>query len=263
MLQISKIKTWKTYRKNLNENEKLGFIPTMGCLHKGHASLIENAKRENDIVVVSIFVNPTQFNSPEDLKKYPNRLEKDLEALDQLGVDYVFTPNVNAIYPNGNLTKITTNHRLASILEGKYRPGHFDGVLTVVMKLLQIINPNKVYFGEKDYQQLELIRSMVEDYHLDTEIIGCPTIREESGLAMSSRNTRLTTKQRDLADKFATIFTSNNTLNEIKTSLLNLGLEIEYLEEHNGRRFVAIKLGDIRLIDNVNFIERPDLGKVE
>jgi pantoate--beta-alanine ligase len=187
------------YLKNQQKAGKtIGFVPTMGALHAGHISLIESSKKENDLTVCSIFVNPTQFNNPEDLKKYPRTLEKDCEMLDTAQCDVVFAPAAEEMYPA--LPKLTFDFgSLETVMEGKFRPGHFNGVGIVVSKLFHIVKPDKAYFGLKDLQQVAVIRRMVSDLSFDLEIIPCPTLREADGLAMSSRNMRLSAEARALA----------------------------------------------------------------
>lgn len=228
----------------------IGFVPTMGALHQGHLELVRRAKNENDTVFVSIFVNPTQFNDPKDLEKYPRTLEKDSELLSKAGCDYLFYPTTQTIYPDSYKYKITENE-FSKILCGQHRPGHFDGVLTVVMKLFNLVSPHRAYFGEKDYQQLQLIKGMSEAFFLDLQIINCPTVRESDGLAMSSRNQRLSTDQRALAPELYKILSSAGSDKEATELLVRRGFKVDYVETHSGRRFAAAFLGDVRLIDNV------------
>src|SRR3990167_8680513 len=161
---INNIKEWKKIRGNLSDDLKIGFVPTMGCLHQGHASLIKNSVSQNDITVLSIFVNPTQFNDPSDYQHYPKTVDDDIELARQLNVDYVITPDAEGMYPNGNQIQLITDHPFSTIMEGHYRPGHFNGVLTVVMKLLMLIRATKIYFGEKDYQQYFLVNELSKKY---------------------------------------------------------------------------------------------------
>jgi len=229
----------------------VGLIPTMGALHEGHASLIEKAKSQCDHVVLSLFVNQVQFNNPDDFKKYPNTLEHDLILAKKLGVDLVFLPTKEVMYPDDYRYRLN-EQEFSKLLCGKDRPGHFDGVLTVVMKLFQLIKPNYAYFGEKDYQQLKLIQGMVEAFFLDVNIVPCKIIREKDGLAMSSRNLRLTPAQRDLAPKLYEIISTVKDLDSAYKQIEEQGFIIDYLEhDTNGRRYVAARLGDLRLIDNV------------
>jgi pantoate--beta-alanine ligase len=229
----------------------------MGALHTGHASLVKASQQDNDLTIVSIFVNPTQFNQPEDLTLYPRTLDADLTLLEQLSVDACFIPETEQIYNDNYRFQLTENH-LSQQMEGHHRPGHFTGVLTVVMKLLNLIQPTRAYFGEKDFQQLQLIQQMVTAFFMTVDIIGCPTLRESSGLPYSSRNQRLTPAQRLVADEFARIFHQNASLESIKTQLSALDLTIDYLEEHQQRRFIAVSLGNIRLIDNLRVDQAPN-----
>lgn len=179
-------------------NQSIGFVPTMGYLHEGHLSLVEASKKENDITIISIFVNPTQFGKNEDFSLYPRDLKRDLSLLNE-SVDYVFTPSTDVMYPPNSYTEVSVNH-FSSGLCGDSRPGHFTGVATIVTKLLNIVTPNRMYLGLKDMQQYLVIKQMVKDLNMDVSIIGCPTIREHDGLAMSSRNVYLDTKQREQAN---------------------------------------------------------------
>ncbi len=241
---------WRRFRHTLLDNLSLGFVPTMGNLHLGHASLFNKSILQNDRTVVSIFINPTQFNRSDDYAHYPRTLEADLELLNQTGVDYCLLPDEQAIYADGFHYQVQENKR-SQLMEGEHRPGHFNGVLTIVMKLLNLVKPHYAYFGEKDYQQFQLIHDMALAFFMDITIIPCKTIRESSGLAYSSRNNRLNKEQRLLADHFARIFHQTTLSNEQLMSELNaINIGIEYLEEHDGRRYIAVKIGDIRLIDN-------------
>lgn len=257
--------------------KKIGFAPTMGALHQGHLSLYKAAKKENDEVISSIFVNPTQFNNPDDFQKYPKTLEKDLELLEKAGVDAVYVPNVEEMYPDGLNSKKYDFDGLENEMEGKYRPGHFDGVGTIVEELFRQVQPHNAYFGEKDYQQLAIIKKMVEKTKLPVKIHGVPTLREEDGLAMSSRNVRLTETQR----KEATIIYETLTkvkewfkvisLEEIKQRVTdifrNSNFELEYFviadektlketdyfyKDKNYRAFIVAYADTVRLIDNMH-----------
>lgn len=255
---------------------KIGFVPTMGALHEGHLSLINRAKKDNDIVVCSVFVNPIQFNNPADLEKYPRTPEKDIEKLEQAGCDAVFMPTAEEMYPN----KVEDHYDfgdLERVMEGACRPGHFNGVAIVVRKLFEIVTPNRAYFGEKDFQQLAIINKMVSDLNMNLEIVPCPIVREKDGLAMSSRNVRLNETERAIAPKiFATLndsITKKDVMSpaEMKNYALKKYAElkefdVEYVEitdeinlksienwdecDH-ARIFVALQLGPVRLIDNV------------
>lgn len=232
----------------------IGFVPTMGALHEGHLSLIERAKTECDHVIVSVFVNPTQFNDPNDLAKYPRPVEKDLDLLGKAGVDAVFLPRPEEIYSDNYRFKLTEND-FSTKLCGAYRPGHFDGVLTVVLKLFQLARPDRAYFGEKDYQQLQLIKDMSEALFLDLEVVPCPTKREPDGLAMSSRNLRLTPEQRETAPLIYTVLRAlaEKKMDAIdaQVKLERAGFRVDYVENYYGRWFVAAFLGEVRLIDNL------------
>ncbi len=257
--------------------KKIGFAPTMGALHQGHLSLYKAAKKENDEVISSIFVNPTQFNNPDDFQKYPKTLEKDLELLEKAGVDAVYVPNVEEMYPDGLNSKKYDFDGLENEMEGKYRPGHFDGVGTIVEELFRQVQPHNAYFGEKDYQQLAIIKKMVEKTKLPVKIHGVPTLREEDGLAMSSRNVRLTETQR----KEATIIYETLekvkewfkvlSVEEIKLRVLeifrNSNFELEYFviadektlketdyfyKDKNYRAFIVAYADTVRLIDNMH-----------
>ncbi len=278
MLVFAKIKSVQQKIESLKKGTTVGFVPTMGALHKGHLSLIEQAKKENDLVVVSIFVNPTQFDKSEDLINYPKTIDTDLSLLKAVFCDVVFTPSANEIYANNVQSTAFNFDGLEHQMEGKFRNGHFDGVGTIVKRLFEIVTPTKAYFGEKDFQQLQIIRKMVEKNHLPVEIIGCPIYREKDGLAMSSRNERLTKKHRAISPfiyktlKQAKIeFGTKNALevinwveNEFKKQPL---LELEYFEiadeddlqtiknkseKQKHRAFIAVFAGEIRLIDNIS-----------
>lgn len=188
----------KALKQYQEEGKSIGFIPTMGALHQGHISLIQRSTQQNDITVCSIFVNPIQFNNPNDLTSYPRKLNEDAGMLSEAGCDFIFAPEVDEMYPEPDQT-IFDFGNLDKVMEGAFRPGHFRGVAIVVNKLLHIIAPQRAYFGEKDFQQLTIIRKLVETHNLPVEIIGCPIIREDDGLAMSSRNTLLTVQQRAIA----------------------------------------------------------------
>jgi pantoate--beta-alanine ligase len=225
MTQVIELLTqWQALRKTLS-TKRVGFVPTMGNLHAGHASLLTKAKAENDITVLSIFVNPTQFNDPSDYDRYPKTLEDDIKIAQLYNIDYVLLPTHAQIYPDNYAYKISEN-KLSTQMEGQSRPGHFDGVLTVVMKLLSLVNPQRAYFGEKDYQQLLLIQGMVSAFFLDIDIVPCPTIRDTDGLALSSRNRFLSTTERALAAQFPKILQSSADPSEIKNRLIQAGFEV-------------------------------------
>ena len=255
----------------------IGFVPTMGALHKGHISLIQTARVENSLVVASIFVNPTQFTDQLDFEKYPSTIESDILKLENSGCDILFLPSVADIYPNG----ITANQQynlgqLDTTLEGKYRPGHFQGVCQIVHLLLQIISPGKLYLGQKDYQQCLVIKKMISLLHIDTSVIICPTQREPDGLAMSSRNVRLTTIEREKANY---IFKMLNYINEnrkienlenlqqiVQNKLTEQGFKVEYVaiadqltletiqfrdNQSTPVALIAAYINQVRLIDNL------------
>lgn len=240
----------RQWRKNLRVSTTVGFVPTMGALHQGHASLLSWSRRENDISVLSIYVNPTQFNNSKDLEKYPKTWEQDCKVATENGVDVIFAPKYSDIYADNYRYKIQENTESTSLC-GAHRPGHFDGVLTVVMKLFQLTKPTRAYFGEKDFQQLKLIQDMVQSFFLDLEIVPINTLRENDGLAMSSRNLRLSNEDRKKASLIYQKLTQSRTAEEVKFELTNLGFDVDYVEDKWNRRFVAATLGEIRLIDNV------------
>jgi len=278
MLVFAKIKSVQQRIKSLKKGASVGFVPTMGALHKGHLSLIKQAKKENDIVVVSIFVNPIQFDKKEDLINYPKTIDTDLSLLKSVYCDLVFTPTAEEVYGNNAESTMFDFDGLENQMEGKFRNGHFDGVGTIVKRLFEIVKPSKAYFGEKDFQQLQIIRKMVQKNQIPIKIIGCPIYREEDGLAMSSRNTRLTNEHRKAAPfiyntlKKAKIeFGTKNVLKvkewvekEFEKQPL---LELEYFEiaeestllsventkpKQKYRAFIAVFAGKIRLIDNIS-----------
>ena len=265
--------TWE--KKNI----RVGFVPTMGALHDGHFSLVRAARELTDRVVVSIFVNPTQFGPNEDLDSYPSMIEEDLRALEKEGVDAVFLPTPAVMYPAG-FQSYVINSEASLVLCGGSRPRHFQGVLTVVLKLLNLVHPHSAFFGAKDYQQLALIRTMARDFHLRTQIVSCPTVREEDGLAMSSRNLRLEAEERELAPAIyrGMIATKNfyetgersksSLLGRFKNEVSDPRFEIDYVEIRDGvtlgayenmiepevgvpHLFCAVNLGTVRLIDNI------------
>ncbi len=260
------------------ENKTVGFVPTMGALHKGHLSLVEQSKANNNITVVSIFVNPTQFNNPNDLKTYPRCEEKDLENLQHLNPDYVFIPEVEEMYPEKDNRKFNFG-RLDEIMEGKNRPGHFNGVAQVVSKLFDIVTPDNAYFGQKDFQQIAIVKQMVRDLNLSVNIVACPIIREKDGLAMSSRNLLLSEEQRKNVPKISETllksctFVPSLSVEELKKWVIdeinkNPYMEVEYFEivddthlntikswnENNTKvGCITVQVGDVRLIDNITF----------
>jgi pantoate--beta-alanine ligase len=223
----------------------------MGNLHQGHLSLCKRALRENDIVIVSIFINPTQFNEAKDYDAYPQTLEKDLKLLADAGIQYVFIPSAQAMYADEFSFQVVEN-KVSQEMEGSFRPGHFTGMLTIVLKLLNIISPQKVYFGEKDFQQLLLVKQMVASLFLPIQVIAGETIRDANGLALSSRNSRLRDGDKIVASKLYQLLASTHSLSEIKSTLTELGFAVEYVEEKWQRRLAAVKLNAVRLIDNVS-----------
>jgi pantoate--beta-alanine ligase len=222
----------------------------MGALHTGHASLVERCRRENEIVVVSIFVNPAQFNDPQDLERYPRTLERDLELLEHLGAGEVFAPPVSEMYPQGRRFRIE-EEPLTKVMEGVSRPGFLPGVMIVVLKLLNIVRAGRTYFGEKDYQQLQVVRDLAREFFIPTDIIGCPTLRDPSGLAASSRNALLSPAARKKAAAIFRALSTAPSADQSRAALESEGFAVDYVEEHWGRRFAAARLEGVRLIDNV------------
>jgi pantoate--beta-alanine ligase len=262
-----------------SEGKTIGFIPTMGALHYGHISLVKSATSQCDITVVSIFVNPTQFNNSNDLLNYPRTLDADVELLSEIDCDIVFAPNVAEMYPENSFPIQLKLGNLANVMEGKYRPGHFDGVVTVVNRLFEIVKPDKAFFGLKDFQQVSVIRFMTKSLQLPIEIIACPTLREQSGLAMSSRNMRLseTDKKDSLiiyeALKLAKELAKSNSPDAVKNKTIeffNEGkLKLEYFEIVNPNTLESLEkewvssatacivayCGEVRLIDNMKLVK--------
>ncbi len=249
MKQVRTVKEIKSLRTNWT-GKRVGFVPTMGALHAGHLSLIQRSKHENDLTVVSIYLNETQFNDPKDLQTYPTSLAEDLKKLSSVEVDCVFLPDYSQMYPENYRYRVTEISE-SKVLCGKDRPGHFDGVLTVVLKLFNLIQPCKAYFGEKDYQQLSLIEGMVRSLFLNIDIVSCPTQRDVEGLALSSRNRKLSSEDLLKAHFFAGKLRTSKTLEELSSYLSQQAIEVDYLSEINGRRYAAVKIGSVRLIDNV------------
>ena len=248
---VHTVAEWRTLRAaHRAAGRTVGFVPTMGALHEGHASLFRAARQDNAVVLASVFVNPTQFDDPRDLEKYPRTFAADLALMEACGVDVVFAPSVAEMYPHGTRYAVI-EREFSRELDGAHRPGHFDGVLTVVLKLLQIAEAERAYFGEKDFQQLTLVRGMVEAFFLPTEIIAGPTVREADGLALSSRNARLTPAERALAPQFHRALASASSASAARAQLERAGFVVDYVEDRDGRRFGAVRLGATRLIDNV------------
>ncbi len=241
---------WRACRDSAEwAGASIGFVPTMGALHAGHEALLKRARAENDRVVLSIFVNPTQFNDPNDLANYPRPLEADL-ALAGKYVDAVLVPEVADFYRDGYRFRVTESE-LSRRWEGAHRPGHFDGVLTVVLKLLNVVRPQRAYFGEKDWQQLQLVRGMVEAFLLPVEIIGCPTVRDTDGLALSSRNQRLSLLGRSHAAEFPQTLRTARDAASAAGNLKVRGFDVDYVEDYEGVRLAAVRVDGVRLIDNV------------
>jgi pantoate--beta-alanine ligase len=232
----------------------VGFVPTMGALHAGHAELMKRARAECDHVIVSIFVNPTQFNQTSDFDKYPKTLAADTELAKNCGVDVVWTPKPEEIYADAYRYKISETE-LSLDLCGLHRPGHFDGVLTVVLKLFQLTRPERAYFGEKDYQQLMLVKGMVDAFFAPVQVIGVSTLRDSEGLALSSRNLRLSSDQLKLAQRLNVSLKNSESAEAARSELQNLGFKVDYVEDKvfgpSKRRLAAVFVGDVRLIDNI------------
>ena len=244
------LKNWRAVRDGADyAGRSVGFVPTMGALHAGHRALLARARAENERVVLSIFVNPTQFNDPSDLEKYPRTLEADLALAAGL-VDDVIVPPAADLYPD-DYTYRVTEEKVSRELEGAHRPGHFDGVLTVVLKLLNTVQATRAYFGEKDWQQLRLVEGMVRALLLPVEIVPCPTEREADGLALSSRNRRLSHPARVRAAQFPLILRSARTPVAATEALRQAGFGVDYVEDRAGVRLGAVRIENVRLIDNV------------
>ena len=262
------------------QGKKVGLVPTMGALHAGHASLVKRSVNENEVTVVSVFVNPTQFNDKNDLVKYPRTLDADCKLLEACGATYAFAPSVEEMYPEPD-TRQFSYAPLDTVMEGAFRPGHFNGVCQIVSKLFEAVKPHRAYFGEKDCQQLAIIREMVRQMQFDLEIVGCPIVREEDGLALSSRNARLSAEERENALKisqtlfksrtFAATHTVGETLKFVEDAIAAVpGLRLEYFEIVDGNTLqkvdnwnqtsyvvgcITVFCGDVRLIDNIKYKE--------
>ena len=268
----------KKIRYIKEKNLTIGLVPTMGALHKGHLSLVERSLIENDFTIVSIFINPTQFNDKEDLANYPKNLTKDCDFLEAISDDIIiFAPEISDIYDKNISVKKFDFQGLDRFMEGKYRKGHFEGVATVVSRLFEIVKPNKAYFGEKDYQQLKIIQQLVVQYRIPVNIIGCKIIREDDGLALSSRNSKLGSHSRNIASKIFELlnycrvhFDSMNLdeiINHVNIFFEKISeIELEYfiiadsetlipakeiIKDKQYRAFVAVRLDGVRLIDNI------------
>lgn len=227
-----------------------GFVPTLGGLHAGHQSLIQRSLDENEQTVVSLFLNPTQFDCADDLAAYPAVLDDDLALLDRMGVAAVFVPSHRALYPDGFAYRVVET-RLARELEGAHRPGHFEGVLSVVLKLFELVRPGRAYFGEKDWQQLQLIRGMVDAFFLPVEIVPCPIVRASDGLALSSRNRRLAPPARERAAQLYRTLCRSGSADEAIEALRSAGFAVDYVVDRDQRRLAAVVLDGVRLIDNI------------
>ena len=262
------------------QGKKVGLVPTMGALHAGHASLVKRSVNKNEVTVVSVFVNPTQFNDKNDLVKYPRTLDADCKLLEACGATYAFAPSVEEMYPEPD-TRQFSYAPLDTVMEGAFRPGHFNGVCQIVSKLFEAVKPHRAYFGEKDFQQLAIIREMVRQMQFDLEIVGCPIVREEDGLALSSRNARLSAEERENALKisqtlfksrtFAATHTVSETLKFVEDAIAAVpGLRLEYFEIVDGNTLqkvdnwnqtsyvvgcITVFCGDVRLIDNIKYKE--------
>ena len=243
------VAAWQQRRAGL-AGRSIGFVPTMGALHVGHAALVERCRRENEIAVASIFVNPSQFNDPQDLERYPRTFDADLGLLESLGVDDVLAPPAAEFYPHGYRYRIESNGA-APLMEEARRPGFLQGVMTIVMKLLNVVRADRAYFGEKDFQQLRTVTGMAEEFFVPTGIVACPTVRTVSGLAESSRNRLLSPEGRNRAAGIHRALATAATASEARLAIEAAGLRVEYVEEHWGRRLAAAYLEDVRLIDNV------------
>jgi pantoate--beta-alanine ligase len=246
----AQIADWRSLRATDEwTSRSVGLVPTMGALHAGHIALLERARAENERVVLSIFVNPTQFNDPNDLANYPRTLEADLE-LARPYADAVLAPPMEDFYRDGYRYRMTETE-LSRRWEGVQRPGHFEGVLTIVLKLFNVVQPQRAYFGEKDWQQLLLVRGMVEALFLPVEIVSCPTVREPDGLPLSSRNQRLSQLGRAHASAFPHALRTARDAASAAANLKVQGFEVDYVEDFEGMRLGAVRIDGVRLIDNV------------
>jgi pantoate--beta-alanine ligase len=279
MLVFKRVSDLQKYLNSLrNKGLQIGFIPTMGALHRGHVSLIDRSRSACDVTVASIFVNPTQFNDPKDLEKYPRPITRDIEMLTEAGCHVLFLPNVEEVYPNGMASTLKFNFgKLDKVLEGTFRPGHFDGMAQVVHRLLDIVKPHKLFMGQKDFQQQAIVGSLIQQTKLSTELVTCAIIRDEDGLAMSSRNVRLSPEDRAIAPLIHKILQeaadmvgdySPSEIQKQVTAKLRAEprFRLEYFEIVDGRTLLPIRLfedtdyavaltavwvGEVRLIDNI------------
>ncbi len=248
---IETLDAWYAYRNDLKaSNVSIGFVPTMGALHEGHMELIRQARLETECVVVSVFLNPTQFDNPEDFDLYPRTLDEDRILASEAGADVIIAPMKESLYPDGYRYKLTETE-FSQQLEGAHRPGHFDGVLTVVLKLFNIVQPERAYLGEKDFQQLRLIEGMVDALFMNVRVVAVPTVRETDGLAKSSRNVLLTVAARSKAPAFYRSLTKAPTTEAARNELISEGFDVEYIEDLEERRLGAVVIDNVRLIDNV------------
>lgn len=263
-----------------DRNASVGFVPTMGALHEGHMSLVERSVKENAVTVVSVFVNPIQFNNPDDFVKYPRTEEEDFKLLAAAGVDAVFAPTAEEIYPEGKETgKEYSLGKAAEVMEGKYRPGHFQGVARVLDILFNLVNPRRAYFGEKDFQQIAVVRNLIKSEGLNVEIVACPIKRASDGLALSSRNTRLNEEQRKLAPeiyetlKYSVEYSKTHSVQATHDTVVERidalpGMRVEYFEIVDARTLspidewdesnwivgcITVYCGEVRLIDNIAY----------
>ncbi len=246
---FTSISEWQTWRATMQESP-VGFVPTMGALHQGHLSLVTASREQNVFTIVSVFINPKQFDDSADFDAYPNDFHEDLKRLKNAGVGAVLLPDAAQIYADDYRFKISESD-FSQRLCGAHRPGHFDAVLTVVMRLLNLVRPDNAYFGEKDYQQLQLIRDMVSAFFMPVNIVACATVREADGLAMSSRNQRLDAGSRAKAASLYATLKQSRSANDARNLLVTQGFDVDYVEDIAGRRLAAARLGNTRLIDNV------------
>ena len=246
---INDIHQWRSACQHIPAGMSVGLVPTMGNLHKGHQALIKLSQLHNDITVVSSFVNPTQFDQKEDYIHYPKTPEQDRLLCQQCAVNYLFLPSEETMYPNSYEIQVKES-KDSLLMEGKFRPGHFDGVLSIVLKLLNIFSPTRAYFGEKDYQQFLLIKKMAQSFFIKTDIISCPIIRDDHGVALSSRNHRLSKHGYQQLKLFRRLFTATSDASQLTSMLKEHNIIIEYIEDVQSRRFAALRIEGIRLIDN-------------
>ncbi|WP_319406246.1 pantoate--beta-alanine ligase [uncultured Desulfosarcina sp.] len=257
MKLLTSIGGWQDWRNAIPSTQSLGLVPTMGALHAGHQSLIARCRQENDICTISLFVNPTQFNDKNDLTNYPSTFEADRNLCEAEGVDAIFFPDYNELYPDDYRYRVSESE-VSRMLCGAHRPGHFDGVLSVVMKLLNLARPQRAYFGEKDWQQLQLVKGMVDAFFMPVTIVGCPTVRDTDQLALSSRNLRLSKVHRQKAAAFPRLLTTRVPAEEVAHLLEADGFEVDYVQDFKGRRCAAIHCGEVRLIDNLPLYEKGE-----